>query len=333
MRYLVTGAHGFVMSVFVRHVLENDPSAEIIGLDLGSADRVLERFLAPDAQRVRFCGADVTDRASVEDVMADTRPDIVVHGATVTHVPEWEESDPARFVDVNTTGTVHVVESAHKVGSVRRMVHVSSCAVYGAGEKADQRVPETAPLDADEMYGISKVAAEMVVRRLADLYGFPIPIVRLTKMFGPMERPSSARTSMSLPFSLARAHTREEPLFVTERTLRAKGDWLSASDVAVALHHLCAADNTGTRAYNLASGYGLTVPRLAAYFGRELRVSASEEHIVDIDPERDSGKDGVISPDRARVELEWTPRDMRRQVDDYLTWAVANPDVFATDVQ
>ncbi|WP_369201577.1 hypothetical protein [Streptomyces sp. PU-14G] len=49
------------------------------------------------------------------------------------------------------------------------------------------------------MYGVTKVTGELVARRFSALYGLHVPLARLTKMFGPMERTSSGRAVMSLP--------------------------------------------------------------------------------------------------------------------------------------
>ncbi|WP_182881007.1 NAD-dependent epimerase/dehydratase family protein [Microbispora sp. H10949] len=328
MRVLVTGACGFVMSVFIRCFLQDHEEARVLALDVGEPDEAWSGHLADVAGRVDFVRCDVRDRARLTTLFARHRPETVVHGATVTLVPEWEREDPVRFLDVNVMGTAAVLDAARRAGSVGRVVHVSSAAVYGAGDPGrTEPQDEDTPLEPDEMYGVSKVAAELVARRFAALYGMSVPIVRCTKVFGPMERPTSARTLMSLPYHLARALVAGTPLAVTPRTLRAAGDWISAVDVAAALGLLCTRPDVGSAAFNLAGGAAVPVPRLAELFGVELAAGPAadpERAVVDADPALRSGKDGTYSVLRAARRLGWRPRDLPRQVGEYREWALAH---------
>ena len=58
MTLLVTGATGFVMSVFARHWLSTDPSARLVVLDAAPLDAAAIRYFAPVAQRMRVVVAD-----------------------------------------------------------------------------------------------------------------------------------------------------------------------------------------------------------------------------------------------------------------------------------
>ncbi|MEU8199459.1 NAD(P)-dependent oxidoreductase [Microbispora amethystogenes] len=328
MRVLVTGACGFVMSVFIRRFLQEHKEARVLALDVGEPDAAWSGHLADVAGRVDVERCDVRDRDRLATLFARHRPETVVHGATVTLVPEWEREDPGRFLDVNVMGTAAVLDAARRAGSVGRVVHVSSAAVYGAGDPGrTEPQDEDTPLEPDDMYGVSKVAAELVARRFAALYGMSVPIVRFTKVFGPMERPTSARTLMSLPYHLARALVAGTPLAVTPRTLRAAGDWISAVDVAAALGLLCTRPDVGSVAFNLAGGAGVPVPRLAELFGVELVADPAadpERAVADMDPALRSGKDGIYDVGRAARLLGWRPRDLARQVGEYREWALAH---------
>ncbi|MEU4892572.1 NAD(P)-dependent oxidoreductase [Streptomyces sp. NPDC044780] len=327
-RIAVTGAGGFVMSVFIRHHLRHHPDAEVLALDITEPDEDLRAYLADVAARVEFRRCDVRDASAVTELLTGYRPRAVVHGATVTHVPRWEREDPGRFLDVNVMGTSAVLDAARRTPSVQRVVHISSAAVYGAGTPGrEDPQDEDTPLVPDEMYGVSKVSSELVARRFADLYGLAVPIVRFTKVFGPMERPTSSRTAMSLPYHLARAAAAGRPLTVTPRTLRAAGDWISAVDVADALDRLCAGTGpgSGSAVLNLASGSLTPVPELVDLFGTTV-VTGTGAEAVDMDPLPRTGKNGTYAIHRAADLLGWRPRDLRRQVAEYRDWAVSHRD-------
>ncbi|UNS95215.1 NAD(P)-dependent oxidoreductase [Streptomyces tubbatahanensis] len=326
MRYLVTGARGFVMSVLVRELLTADPDAFVTALDLHEPDEVLTRYLGEHGERVRYLRTDVADSAAVTDAVAAGAPDVIVHGATVTHDALTERRDPARFVRVNVTGTTHVLDAARRTGSVRRVLLVSSGAVYG--NSPHRLLTEETPPAPDEMYGVTKVTGELVAQRFSELYGLQVPIARLTKMFGPMERPSSGRAVMSLPYHLAAAAVRGREVGLTERTLQAGGDWLSATDAARALSRLAGGEGEGSRTYNISSGIRTTVTDLLAHFGVEARTVPAEQADADMDPDAEYGKNGLYAADRARDELSWKPATLAQQAGEYLAWARQHPDVF-----
>ncbi|MCM3659783.1 NAD(P)-dependent oxidoreductase [Georgenia satyanarayanai] len=328
MTVFITGARGFVMSVLMRRLLESDPDCRIVAADITEPDDLLIRSLGEGAGRVEFRMLDVRDGHAVSEAISAAAPDVVVHGATVTHVPEWEVADPARFIDVNVMGTTRVLDAARSTPSVRKVVHVSSAAVYGPGTGDPGPLPEDAPLLPDEMYGVSKVASELVARRFGQLYDLDVPIVRFTKVFGPMERPSASRASMSLPFHLASALVNGHPTALTERTSRAVGDWVSAVDVADALVALCGDTAVRSGTYNLASGSFVDVPELIDLFGADVVEAPAGGAAVDMDPDLRDGKNGCYSVQRAADDLGWRPRDLRTQVAEYVAWAHDHPECF-----
>ncbi|MEE6289340.1 NAD(P)-dependent oxidoreductase [Georgenia sp. MJ173] len=328
MTIFITGARGFVMSVLMHRLLESDIDCRIVAVDITEPDELLLRSLGNAVERVQFRTLDVRDGDAVTAAIKAAAPDVVVHGATITHVPEWERANPARFIDVNVMGTTRVLDAARSTPSVRKVVHVSSAAVYGTGTGDTGPLPEDVPLLPDEMYGVSKVASELVARRFSELYDLDVPIVRFTKVFGPMERPSSSRASMSLPFHLASALVNGRPAALTERTTRAVGDWVSAVDVADALVALCGETAARSGTYNLASGSLAGVPELVDLFGADVVTAAYDKAVVDMDPDLRHGKNACYSIQRAADDLGWRPRDLRTQVAEYVAWAHDNPECF-----
>lgn len=337
MNILVTGACGFVMSALMRRILMTDPEVRITAVDLSDPDALLQAELTGAMDRVSFHRLDIREADALSDLVTKERPTVIVHAATLTHVPSWERDTPSRYLDVNIGGTVNLLEAARRTPSVRRLVHVSSGAVYGAGELAPNPVDEHSPLDANELYGITKVSTEGIVHRYGQLFDIETPTVRLTKIFGEMERPTSARASMSLPFHLAASRISGVPVQLTPRTLTAGGDWLSAVDVSRALVPLCLDESSPTGTWNLSGGKWTAVPELLELFGADSRSAAAQKDstsgagagsvgsTVDIDPELTRGKDGVLSNNRAKADLGWEPRSLTDQIGEYLDWALAHP--------
>src|SRR5262245_27790947 len=120
MRVLVTGGAGFIGS----HIVE---------FFQGRADvRVLDNLRSGFRHNLaglnaEFIEASVLDRDAVRRAMAGV--DFVFHLAAMISVPE-SMSQPVACNELNTTGTLVVLEEAARAG-VKKLIFSSSAAVYG----------------------------------------------------------------------------------------------------------------------------------------------------------------------------------------------------------
>ena len=254
-RVLVTGAGGFVMSVFIADLLVRDPAAGVTALDAAPLDAAAKAHFARFGDRITFLQCDVRDREALQLEIGKVRPMILINAATVTHVPAWEYERPHLFIDVNIGGSLNVLEAARAAGSLGRVVHVGSCAVYGHGDPDAAPVlqGEAGPFHPADLYGVGKLGGEFVARRFSELHGISTAVVRFTRVFGPMERPTGARKLMHLPYLMMKKMLAGRPLRVTRRSADAVGDWISSEDVSDAIVKLCGSQSAN-RAYNIATG-------------------------------------------------------------------------------
>ena len=115
----------------------------------------------PDAAQldpsVPWHDLDVTDEASVEELFAEVRPHRVFHLAAI--LSARGEEIPQRTYAVNQTGTVNVLEACRKL-EVERVVFTSTIAVFGPG--LPDVVGDDVPLQPTTMYGVTKVAGELL---------------------------------------------------------------------------------------------------------------------------------------------------------------------------
>ena len=151
-KVLITGGAGFIGSALSKHLQEE--GHEVFVLDNLSFGR---RQLAgvPDS---RFFQVDIRDRAGTQQVMDDTRPNIVLHLAAIHFIPYCNQH-PADAADININGTISVLEAAGSKGSVEQVFVASTAAVYPIADGAMDEDHATGPMD---IYGTTKLATEKI---------------------------------------------------------------------------------------------------------------------------------------------------------------------------
>jgi UDP-glucose 4-epimerase len=337
MSVLVTGGNGFVMSNFIRQWLEHEPAGHVVVLDSSGPDGAAQAFFAPVANRIHQVKASVLDADAWSDEIAPDEITHIVHGATLTPHPyvdadgsprDPERENPRRILDVNIAGTVTLLEWARDLPRLGRFVYISSGSVYGdegpnAGAAA---LPEDGYVDPVTLYGISKYASELVARRYAKLYGLPAVSVRLSSVYGPMDRVTTSRHVRCVPWLVAHLALAGETLHVYAHN--GVGDWIHAADVADAIARLLRAPSLSHSTYNVANGRAETVQTLLELTAEKVtltsRPSSKSDANVFCDPDRRKGQWGAYDISRLRNELGWEPVPLRQRMHDYIDWLVNN---------
>ena len=147
MLWSISGGAGFLGLHLARRLLAD--GHDVRTLDVAPLDDAeLERS-------VHELRGDIRDPERVRELVAGA--DVVVHAAAALPIQASRES----IRSVNVTGTEHVLEAAREAG-VRRVVFISSTAVYGVPEK--HPIEEDDPLVGVGWYGESKIDAEALCR-------------------------------------------------------------------------------------------------------------------------------------------------------------------------
>ncbi len=166
MLWAITGGAGFLGLHLSRQLLTD--GHEVRSLDVAPLDDAeLERSVT------ELCG-DIRDVARLRELCAGA--DVVVHAAAALPIQATRES----IRSVNVAGTENVVLAAREAG-VRRLILVSSTAVYGVPEK--HPIEEDDPLVGVGHYGESKIDAERLVR-VANGGGLETVIIRPKTFIG-----------------------------------------------------------------------------------------------------------------------------------------------------
>jgi UDP-glucose 4-epimerase len=339
MTLLVTGATGFVMSVLGRHWLEADPGERLVVLDAAAPDAAALRYFAPVADRLDVVVADVTRPDTWRAALAGRGITHIVHGATVTPLSrgtaaeaarEPEAENPGRIIDVNVMGTVALLDWARELPNLSRFIYVSSGAVYKhhGPDRPGEPLPEDGYVMPRRLYGISKLASELITERYGDLFGLSTASVRPSSVYGTMDRVTASRNFRHVPHRIAHLAVQGVKR-VRVNTLAAVGDYIHAEDVARAIASLLRAPALHHGAYNIAAGRTATVGDLVEWAaekapGFHAEIAAAGDADILQDAALSDGMWGAYDISRITVETGWKPRSVREALHAYMDWIVAH---------
>lgn len=165
MTIFITGASGFLGINLVRYLLNQNHT--LIGYDVAD-------FSYPESSKIKFIQGDIRGVAQLRTAM--TGAEAVVHCAAA--LPLYSKED---IFSTDITGTSNVFAVAKALG-IKRVVHVSSTAVYGIPDH--HPLLENDTLDGVGPYGQAKIKAEEIAQDYRQ-GGLCVPIVRPKSFIGP----------------------------------------------------------------------------------------------------------------------------------------------------
>jgi nucleoside-diphosphate-sugar epimerase len=164
-KILITGGAGFLGINLIRYLDER-------GYALASLD--VEEFDYPERDRVELIKGDIRDKALLDRAMEGV--DFVVH--TAAALPLYAPED---IYTTDVEGTRNILDAALR-HEVKRVVHLSSTAVYGIPDH--HPLYETDKLEGVGPYGQAKIQAEMICLEYR-AKGLVVPVIRPKSFVGP----------------------------------------------------------------------------------------------------------------------------------------------------
>jgi len=324
MKLLVTGGAGFIGSAVVRQAIRD--GHEVVNLDALTYAACLDNLAEVAGSNLyAFEHANICDRAALDRILAQHKPDAIMHLAAESHVDRSIDG-PAAFVETNVTGTYTLLEAAraywNDMGRPEgfRFHHISTDEVFGS-LGAEGQFEETTPYAPNSPYSASKAASDHLVRAWGETYGLPHVLTNCSNNYGPFHFPEKL-----VPVVILNAYfKRPIPVYGDGSNVR---DWLYVEDHADALLTVLQ-KGENARSYNIGGENEVTnldlVKMICAIMDRKRPSGAPHADLITFVTDR-PGHDQryAINPNRIRDELGWRPsvtveEGLEKTVDWYLT--------------
>ena len=200
---LVTGAAGFIGSNLVLELLRSMSPVQIIGLDnmndyydVSIKEYRLEQIAAEHSDsQWTFIKGNLADKALIDKIFADYKPEIVVNLAAQAGV-RYSITNPDAYIESNLIGFYNILEACRHsydngAKGVEHLVYASSSSVYGSNKKVpystDDKVDNPVSL-----YAATKKSNELLAHAYSKLYNIPSTGLRFFTVYGPAGRPDMA---------------------------------------------------------------------------------------------------------------------------------------------
>jgi len=287
-RVLVTGAAGFIGSHLVERLHQAGADVSAVLRSKTNAWR-----LTRVAEEVVLYEADITNMSATQQVIADSRPEIVFNAASST--------DARRSFDVFDNVTRDTFETSKSVinacvgGGVRKFIHLGTYEEYGTTGAPFLESAREAPISP---YSLGKVMTAHMALLVGKLTPLKVSVVRLAATFGPRQ---SYR--MLIP-NLIKAGIEKRDFDMNDgEQVR---DFLYIDDAVDGILKIGLNDSADGEILNLGNGKGTKVRDIAeminSAMGNPIRINFGAHEYRPLD-----GSLCYMSNDKAKKILRWEP--------------------------
>ncbi|MDX1522515.1 MAG: UDP-glucose 4-epimerase GalE [Anaerolineae bacterium] len=324
MKVLVTGGAGYIGSITVEQLIRAGESVVVFdNLYQGHRDAV-----HPEAA---FVQGDLADKPAIDAVMAEHKPDAIMHFASYTLVGESMEK-PFLYLRDNVVNGLNLLQSAVDHG-VNRFILSSTANLFDD--------PEKIPIDENEKivpgspYGESKYILERFMHWLDQTSDFRYAALRYFNACGASETRGEDHDPEThlIPIVLQVALGQRDKVTIFGNDYPTRDgtcvrDYIHVIDLAqahiLALHAL----DKGSRTYNLGNGQGFSILELIE-MAREV---TGHPIPAEFGPRRPGDPAELIAgSETISRELGWEPQfpELKQILETAWNWHVKNPNGYA----
>ncbi|HMD00576.1 MAG TPA: GDP-mannose 4,6-dehydratase [Ferruginibacter sp.] len=301
MKILLTGFSGFVSKHFLDMMNVKEPGTEIIGIAREQPTFDIASF---ENLNIKFCRADLLDKASVDKILSEFQPEYILHLASVSSVALSWQTPYESFVN-NTNIFLNVVEQVRLNKFKCRILSVGSSEEYGEVSEDLLPLAETYTLKPVSPYAVARVSQEMLSKIYAEGYDLDIVMTRSFNHIGPGQKENFVISSFAKQLIQMSQHPSGKNILIAGDVSIIR-DFLDVRDVVEAYLLLLKNGKSG-EIYNICSGHGRSLNEIIQTLASQLGINVT----VKTDPARvrpNENKKVIGSNQKIREELGWAPK-------------------------
>ena len=305
MKVLIFGIGGFVGTYLAKEFINH-------GYDVYGSD-ICENKKLPS--KVVFHESNLLDGISVEVLVHKLMPDMIINLAAISSVGNsW--NIPQTTIAVNVIGTLNILEAAKKQTIKPKIMLIGSSEEY---ESSKNSINEKMPLNANNPYGISKMAQEKFAKLYRNRYGMKIYCVRSFNHTGVGQKETFVIPGWCR--QVAQISKSKKSGIIHVGNLSVVRDFSNVKDIVNAYRLIIESDDCEI-IYNVGSGKAVALSEILKYI-----ISLSKQPIkVETDAELIRPLENpVICCDHSLIttRLGWTPKyDIFETIDEIFNYYV-----------
>lgn len=303
-KVLITGASGFVGKYLIDEFLKD--GYEVVACDLTKRE---------DSQEgVVFEEMNVLDFEQVKSVIDRHNPNYLINLAAISSVgASWKI--PQTTIEVNVVGTLNILEALKENHKDCKVLLIGSSEEY---EISDKPLSETNMVNANNPYGISKVAQENFAKMYIERYGMKIVCTRSFNHTGAGQRDNFVIPSFCKQAAEIEKSGQDGTIYVGN--LEIYRDFSDVKDIVYVYKKLLENENEEL-IYNVGSGIAYKLSDLLDYI-----VSLSSQKIeIKVDPEKYRPVDNpYICCDNSKIKEHFKGTDLKQTIKEMYEYYLNN---------
>lgn len=206
-------------------------------------------------------GAGVFDsNAVLDDALKNA--DFVFHLAANPRTSDGLE-DPMKTNQQTVDGTVQLLDRIRRMTRKPKIIHTSSCAIYGGGHD-EHLIDENAEKNLGTPYAVQKYVQELYIKTFTDLWGIPSVMLRYFNVYG-TQRQTEEGAYPNVIASFSKSMRTTGRLWITGDGTQSR-DFVHVFDVVDANIAAMNSEFVDGEAFNIGTGSEVSMNQIADHF-------------------------------------------------------------------